>query len=93
MAGVEQGTAAVLGGPHVFALFLDRFDTFFLSQATNVTLPGGQGCFPGVPQQSPQDVLTAHGLIAGTSRVLDDKHDVRVTPWMRGVAATSATQI
>lgn len=87
MAGIKHGTAAVLGGPQVFALFFDRFDTFFLSQASNVTLPGGQGCFSGVPQKTPQDILAAHGLVAGAPRVLDAKHEVHVTPWMRGVAS------
>ncbi len=85
MSGVTQGTAAVLGGPDVFALFFDRFDTFFLSQAPKVTLPGGRGCFPGVPEKTPQAILAAHGLVAGPARVLDAKHEVQVTPWMRGV--------
>lgn len=85
MAGVTQGTAAVLGGPQVFALFFDRFDTFFLSQAPTITLEGGRGCFPGVPETSPQDILASHGLVAGSPRMLDEKHGVRLTPWMRGV--------
>ena len=83
MAGVTQGTAAVLGGPEVFAHFLNRFDTFFLSQAAKVTLHNGRGCFPGVPAKTPQDILAEHGLFPGPPRVLDARHDVHVTPWMR----------
>lgn len=89
VVGVTQGTVAVLGGPDVFALFFDRFDTFFLSQASKVSIPDGRGCFPGVPAKSPQEILAAHGLIAGGARVLDPKNDVKVTPWMRGVTPLS----
>jgi hypothetical protein len=49
-----------------------------------VKLPGGDPCFPGVPQQSPQDVLAAHGLNAGEPLILDAANDVSVTPWRRG---------
>ncbi len=93
MAGVTTGTAAVLGGPEVFDLFLDRFDTFFLSQAPKVSIPDGRGCFPGVPERTPQDILASHGLVAGTARLLDEKHGVRVTPWMRGVAPLGLTDL
>lgn len=83
LAGVTDGNIAVIGGQQVYALFLDRYDTFWLSQAHRVTLPGGSGCFPGVPQSSPQEVLAAHGLKAGDVKILDAAHDVRVTPWRR----------
>ena len=82
-AGVHSGTAAIIGGPDVFGMFMDRYDTFWLSQAPRVRLPGGVPCFPGVPQQSPQEVLTAHGLRAGVAQVLDSADDVSVTPWRR----------
>ena len=82
-AGLRPGTVAIIGGPDVFALFLDRYDTFFLSQAPRVRLPGGRPCFPGAALRSPQDVLAAHGLRAGDARILDAAHDVRVTPWRR----------
>ena len=52
-------------------MFMDRYDTFWLSQARRVQLPGGQPCFPGVPQHSPQQILAAHGLKAGDRRILD----------------------
>ena len=84
LAGVTDGNIAVIGGPQVYALFLDRYDTFWLSQAHRVTLPGGTGCFPGVPDSSPQAVLAAHGLQPGEVQMLDATHDVRVTAWRRG---------
>jgi hypothetical protein len=82
-AGVRSGVVAIIGGPHVFGMFLDRYDTFWLSQAPHVRLPGGQACFPGVPQRSPQDILAEHGLKAGEAQILDVAHDVTVTPWRR----------
>jgi dihydrofolate reductase len=82
-AGVGSGTVAIIGGPEVFGMFLDRYDTFWLSQAPHVRLPGGYPCFPGVPERSPQDILAAHGLKAGEPQILDDAHDISVTPWRR----------
>jgi hypothetical protein len=82
-AGVRSGTAAIIGGPGVFAMFLDRYDTFWLSQAPRVRLPDGEPCFPGVPAKSPQAILAAHGLKAGEGQILDGGEDVSVTPWRR----------
>ena len=84
-AGVHSGTAAVIGGPDVFGMFMDRYDTFWLSQAPRVRLPGGEPCFPGVPERSPQAVLAAHGLKAGEAQILDTAGGVSVTPWRRAV--------
>jgi hypothetical protein len=64
-------------------MFMDRYDTFWLSQAARVQLPGGEPCFPGVPERSPQEILTAHGLRAGEAQILDRANDVTVTPWRR----------
>ena len=82
-AGVRSGVAAIIGGPHVFGMFLDRYDTFWLSQAPHVQLPGGEPCLPGVPERSPQAILAAHGLAAGEPQILDAAHEVTVTPWRR----------
>jgi dihydrofolate reductase len=82
-AGVSSGTVAIIGGPEVFGMFLDRYDTFWLSQAPHVRLPGGYPCFPGAPERSPQAILAAHGLKASEPQILDAAHDVRVTPWRR----------
>jgi hypothetical protein len=86
-AGVSGGIIAIIGGPIVFGMFLDRYDTFWLSQAPRVRIPDGEGCFPGVPAQSPQQILTAHGLKSGDAQILDAAHDVSVTPWQRRASA------
>ncbi len=82
-AGVGRGSVAIIGGPGVFAMFMDRYDTFWLSLAARVRLPDGEPCFPGVPQRSPQDVLAAHGMKSGEPLTLDAANDVSVTPWRR----------
>ena len=81
--GVRSGTVAIIGGPDVFEMFMDLYDTFWLSQAPRVRLPGGEPCFPGVPARSPEQVLAAWGLKAGEARILDRADGVRVTPWQR----------
>jgi hypothetical protein len=83
-AGVAAGTIAIIGGPGVFDMFMDRYDTFWLSLAPNVKLPGGEPCFGGVPSRTPQQVLTGHGLRPGEARMMLDPADgVTVTPWRR----------
>jgi hypothetical protein len=82
-AGVDAGTVAVIGGPGVFGMFMDRYDEFWLSVAPRVRLPGGEPCFPGVPARTPQEILDAQGLRAGDVQMLDAVHDVTVTPWRR----------
>ncbi|MDE2380166.1 MAG: dihydrofolate reductase [Bradyrhizobium sp.] len=82
-AGVASGTAAIIGGPVVFDLFMDRYDTFWLSEAPHVRLPGGEGCFVGVPARTPHQVLASHGLRPGTPHLLDPASEVTVTPWRR----------
>ena len=83
LAGVRSGTVAIIGGPEVFGMFMNRYDTFWLSQAPRVRLPGGEPCFPGVPARSPEEMLAAHGLKAGEAQILDSANDVSVTPWRR----------
>ena len=84
-AGVDAGIVAVIGGPVVFDMFMDRYDVFWLSSAPHVRLPGGEPCFPGVPARTPQEVLAAHGLRPGDVQRLDAVHDVTVAPWRRSV--------
>ena len=84
-AGVQAGMIAIIGGPVVFDMFLDRYDTFWLSQAPNVHLPGGEPVFSGVPRQTPQQILADHGLKAGERQILDAANDVTATPWQRKV--------
>src|SRR5262245_53142649 len=83
-AGVASGTIAVIGGPGVFDMFMDRYDTFWLSVAPKVRLPGGEPCFPGVGPRTPQQILAAHGLRPGEAAMLDPEDGVSVTPWRRG---------
>jgi dihydrofolate reductase len=83
LAGVRSGTVAIIGGPEVFGMFMNRYDTFWLSQAPRVRLPGGEPCFPGVPARSPEEILAAHGLKPGEAQILDSANDVSVTPWRR----------
>jgi hypothetical protein len=82
-AGVRAGIVAIIGGPVVFDMFLDRYDTFWLSQAPRVRLAGGEAAFSGVPGQTPQEILARHGLKAGQSQILDAANGVSVTPWQR----------
>lgn len=82
-ARVTSGTIAIIGGRDVFGMFMDRYDTFYLSQAPHVHIAGGEGCFPGVPEHTPQQILAAHGLKAGVPDMLDPEFGVNVTPWNR----------
>jgi hypothetical protein len=82
-AGFHAGTVAIIGGPNVFDMFMDRYDTFWLSQAPKVGLPGGEPAFSGVPQQTPQEILARHGLKPGDGQILDGPNGVTVTPWQR----------
>jgi hypothetical protein len=82
-AGVSSGAVAIIGGPPVFDMFMDRYDTFWLSVAPKVRLPGGEPCFPGVPMRTPEQILAAHGLKPGTAEMLDPEDGVSVTPWRR----------
>jgi len=81
--GTGGGAVAVIGGPTVFGMFMDRYDVFWLSLAPQVRLPDGEPCFPGVPARSPQEVLKSNGLRAGQQQMLDPAADVTVTPWRR----------
>ena len=82
-AGIGSGTVAIIGGPAVFGMFMDRYDAFWLSLAPRVRLPDGEPCFPGVPIRSPQEILASHGLRPGAAQMLDPADDVSVTPWRR----------
>jgi hypothetical protein len=82
-AGVASGSVAIIGGPAVFDMFMDRYDTFWLSVAPKVRLPGGEPCFPGVPMRTPEQILAAHGLKPGKAEMLDPEDGVGVTPWRR----------
>ena len=83
MAGVTEGAAAIIGGPEVYSLFLDRYDIFWLSEAPRVQLRDGDLAFKDAAGRHPRDVLGAHGLEPGEPLTLDAEQDVTVTPWRR----------
>lgn len=74
---------AVIGGPRVFELFLNRYGVFYLSRAANVRLPGGLPVFDGVPSQTPEAVLAAHGLDKPKLEVTDASKGLTITGWRR----------
>jgi hypothetical protein len=88
-AGVHAGTVAIIGGPVVFDMFMSRYDTFWLSLAARVRLPGGEPAFSGVPGLTPQQILASRGLVPGESRFLDAANDVTLTPWGRASQSRS----
>ena len=85
--GVPDGSVGVIGGTEVFGLFLDRYETFYLSRAPGVRLPGGRPVFPDVPTKTPEEVLTQHGLKPGQRQILDMEKGVAVVSWHRSLEA------
>jgi len=81
--GAAGGSVGVIGGTDVFGLFLDRYDLFHLSRASDVWLPGGRPVFPDVPTRTPEEVLVSHGLEAGAQQVLDAQNGVTLVSWRR----------
>jgi dihydrofolate reductase len=82
--GVTEGKISVSGGGGVFGLFLKiGFDTFHLSRAGKLLLPGGRPVFPDVPAKTPEQVLMEHGLKAGPVHVFDAAADVTLVSWRR----------
>jgi hypothetical protein len=69
--------------PSIDAQFLDRYDTFYLTRAPGVQIPGGRPVFPEVPRIVPEDVLSQHGLSQGERQVLDAKSGLVVVAWGR----------
>jgi dihydrofolate reductase len=85
--GVPDGSIGVIGGTEVFGIFLERYDVFYLSRAPAVRLPGGRPVFPGVPAQTPEEVLAHHGLEGGQQQLLDVEKGVTVVKWYRSSQA------
>jgi len=78
-----DGVLAVVGGSDVFGLFLTiGYDAFFLSRA-DVSISPGRPVFPGVPQKTPESVLSDHGMRRGETRILDARAGVAVIQWVR----------
>jgi dihydrofolate reductase len=81
-SGVSEGLIVVSGAAEVFALFLRLgYDAFHLSRVATVRLPGGRPVFPTVPEQSPEEVLSARGLIPGATRTLDAEAQATLVVW------------
>lgn len=83
LLGVKDAKLGVVGATGVFGLFLDRYDEFHLTRVPGVRLPGGRPVFPGVPDQTPEQIMTAHGLAPDKPQMLDAAHGVAVTVWRR----------
>jgi hypothetical protein len=68
-----DGVLAVIGGSEVFGLFLEiGYESFHLSRASNVRLPGGRPLFPELRRDvTPEEMLARHGLKPGPQQVLD----------------------
>jgi dihydrofolate reductase len=81
--GVSDATLGVVGATFVFAMFLDSYDEFHLTRGPKVRLPGGRPVFPGVPAQTPEQILAQHGLTPGPPQVLDAANGITVTVWRR----------
>jgi dihydrofolate reductase len=80
---LTDGLIAVLGGTDIFGMFLPRYDCFHLSRAAGVKLPGGRAVFPGVPEQSPEEILAAHGFVASKEIALDAARGATLVDWRR----------
>ena len=86
--GLQDATVAVIGATDVFGLFLDRYDSFYLTRGPRIRLPGGRPVFPGVPAQAPEAVLAAHGLECAARQVLDETVTLVAARWSRPPAAS-----
>lgn len=84
MLALAGGTLTVIGGTEVYGHFLDLgFDTFYLTRAGRVRLPGGRPLFPEVPACTPEELLASHGLKASPVQILDAEQDVTLVVWRR----------
>jgi dihydrofolate reductase len=82
--GLSGGLLAVIGGTDVFGLFLEiGYDAFHLSRAGKALLPGGRPLFPEVPAQTPEALLSRHGLKPEPVRVLDRSAELTLVSWRR----------
>ena len=79
--GCHAGRVAVLGGPQAYSHFLKiGYDSFYLSRARKVRLPGGMPVFPQSRHGRCLDrALSGAGLKAGKTHRLSD--DVSLVEW------------
>jgi len=82
--GLSGGLLSVIGGTDVYGLFLEiGYDAFHLSRAGKALLPGGRPLFPQVQAQSPEALLSRHGLKPEPVRVLDRAGELTLVTWRR----------
>lgn len=79
--GAPNANIAILGGTNVFELFLEMYETFYLSRVAEVWLPGGRPVFTDVPMRRPEDVLAAHDMAPSADELSTPK--LKITPWRR----------
>lgn len=79
--GPPHNRITIVGATEVFDLFLDHYQTFYLSRVAGVRLPGGTPVFKNVPAQTPEDILAAHGLVRAGDEVSTPK--LTITRWER----------
>lgn len=84
-AAPTAGIVVVPGGRRVFDLFLSAgFDEFHLARASGVTIPSGIAVFSEVDAGSTaEQILVAHGLVAGQPETIDPIASVELTIWRR----------
>ncbi len=81
--GIDGGIAAILGGPGVYAHFLELgYDRFLLSRAAELKLPGGLPIF-GRGRLPVDEALAAAGLTPAAPRWLDREAGVSLTVWRK----------
>jgi hypothetical protein len=92
LAVIEAPSArvGVVGATSVFGLFLGRYDSFYLTRGPDVVLPGGRPVFPGVPSETPEQVLSRNGLQVRDTTLLDPDQHIVVAHWGRVAAARSS---
>jgi hypothetical protein len=79
---VHSGTVAVIGGPDVFGMFMDRYHAFWLSQAPHVRLPAAS-LLPRCARTFTAGDSRRAQPESRRSEILDAAHEVSVTPWRR----------
>jgi hypothetical protein len=86
---LAAGAVAVLGGTHVYDMFLEiGYDAFHMSRAGKARLPGGTPVFSSVKSgRSPDEILAQFGLKPGPTEILDEANELSLVTWTRKAAA------
>jgi hypothetical protein len=87
--GLSGGTLGIVGGTHVFDMFLAiGYDVFHLSRAAKVNLPGGPPVFSEARSGvSPEGVLSQFNMAPGPLQMLDPANAVSLVDWTRKAGA------